>query len=254
MSRISRIGRTTLLHTLALAAALTISSVAGAQVPDSTQRDSARVRAMRDSIARADSIRADSASRAWQTDSVRADSLRRLRSDATVRDSATSPTAITGPVTLRASLSARELYVEQNGQVLRTYKVAVGTNAHPTPKGQYNIRKIVWNPSWHPPDEAWARKHTPKGPGHPANPMKLVKIFYREPDYYIHGTGDVRSLGTAASHGCLRMEPWQAAEVAQLVMESGGASRDWSWVKRVLHLGETKTMNLKQAVPLTITG
>ena len=66
--------------------------------------------------------------------------------------------------------------------------------------------------------------------------MKVVKIFFREPDYYIHGTGDIASLGTAASHGCLRMAPSEAAEVARLVMEHGGAPKEESWYSRVLHL------------------
>lgn len=80
--------------------------------------------------------------------------------------------------------------------------------------------------------------------------MKMVKIFFQEPDYYIHGTGAVESLGEAASHGCLRMDPNDAAEVALMVMEHGGVARDW--VKGVLHLGEQRTVTVQQAAPLTV--
>ena len=83
-----------------------------------------------------------------------------------------------------------------------------------------------------------------------ANPMKVVKIFFKEPDYYIHGTGDVNSLGSAASHGCLRMDPDEAGEVALLVMENAGQFRDWDWVKGILHIGEARTVRL--ATPTTI--
>src|SRR2546430_13620071 len=56
------------------------------------------------------------------------------------------------------------------------------------------------------PNAAWAKKYARQEPGAPANPMKVVKIFFKEPDYYIHGTGDINSLGKAESHGCLRID------------------------------------------------
>jgi lipoprotein-anchoring transpeptidase ErfK/SrfK len=157
------------------------------------------------------------------------------------------------PATLQASLTARQIDVVQDGQVVKSYKVAIGKDAHPTPRGAFRVRRVVWNPSWHPPDEKWARNKTPKGPGEKGNPMKVVKIFFREPDYYIHGTGDIASLGKAASHGCLRMDPSEAAELAQMVMESGGSSFGWDTVRRWLRLGSTRAVTLKRPVTLQIS-
>ena len=153
---------------------------------------------------------------------------------------------------LEASLSTRTLTLTRDGEVVKTYDVAIGAPSHPTPTGTFNIRKIVWNPAWVPPDTKWAQGKTAKGPGHPANPMKLVKIFFREPDYYIHGTAQVESLGGAESHGCLRMDPNDAGEVALMVMENGGVARDWDWVKGILHIGESRTVSLQQTAPLAI--
>jgi murein L,D-transpeptidase YcbB/YkuD len=83
--------------------------------------------------------------------------------------------------------------------------------------------------------------------------MRLVKIYFRPPDYYIHGTPYVGSLGKAASHGCLRMNPVDAAEVAQYVMEHGGQPRDEGWFWRVIHArSQTKTVNLRNPIPMTI--
>jgi lipoprotein-anchoring transpeptidase ErfK/SrfK len=158
-----------------------------------------------------------------------------------------------GTLELTASLSARKLTVRRGGEVVKQYDIAVGKDGHPTPTGLFNIQKIVWNPGWVPPDAAWARGKSATGPGHPANPMKLVKIFFREPDYYIHGTGDVESLGAAASHGCLRMDPDEAADVALMVMENSGQERSWDWVKGLLNIGETRTVRLTTATPLLIT-
>ena len=111
-------------------------------------------------------------------------------------------------LTLHADLSARNIVVKLGDNTIKTFDVAVGQDRYPTPTGEFTIERIVWNPSWHPPpNAAWAKGKTAKGPGEAGNPMKVVKIFFQDPTYYIHGTGDVESLGSAASHGCLRMDP-----------------------------------------------
>ena len=86
------------------------------------------------------------------------------------------------PLRLRADLSDKILYVEQGGQVVKSYTFASGTAKYPTPRGTFRIDKVVWHPAWIPPDAKWAAKKTPKEPGDPGNPMQLVKIFFKEPD------------------------------------------------------------------------
>ncbi|HEX9482930.1 MAG TPA: L,D-transpeptidase [Gemmatimonadaceae bacterium] len=156
-------------------------------------------------------------------------------------------------LTLEASLSDRKLSVMRDGETIGSYPIAIGSPTHPTPPGFYRIKTIVWNPDWIPPDQPWARGKAPAGPGSADNPMRTVKIFFREPDFYIHGTNNPKSLGEAASHGCLRMDPNQAAEVALMVMDNSGITRDWDWVKGILHIGETRAVRLQVAAPFTIT-
>ena len=110
---------------------------------------------------------------------------------------ARAPASPASALTLEASLGERKLTLRRDGEVVKTYDVAIGSSAHPTPTGSFPIRKLVWNPAWTPPDVKWAKGQTAKAPGHPSNPMKTVKIFFQEPDYYIHGTGAVESLGEA---------------------------------------------------------
>ena len=155
-------------------------------------------------------------------------------------------------VQLEAVLADRELHVTMPDGSVKTYPIAVGSAKYPTPTGSYTIKRIVWNPAWVPPNSPWARGERPRGPRDPANPMKVAKLFFREPVYYIHGTGHVGSLGTAASHGCIRMHPDQVAELGALVMEAGGVAHDWDWVKRTLRVGETRTVNLKRPVRMSI--
>jgi L,D-transpeptidase ErfK/SrfK len=154
---------------------------------------------------------------------------------------------------LTASLSERKIYIEENDAVVTSFPIAIGLPQHPTPTGSFLIRRIVWNPAWTPPDEKWARRDRPRAAGDPYNPMRLVKIYFRAPDYYIHGTPYVGSLGKEASHGCLRMDPTDAADVAQYVMDHGGQPRDENWFWRVIHArSETKTVNLRNPIPMTI--
>lgn len=156
-------------------------------------------------------------------------------------------------IRVEADLSERKLYIKSGDSTLESYDVAIGKGSKPTPKGNYKIRKIVWNPAWIPPDQPWAKGKTAQQPGAKANPMKLVKIFFQEPDYYIHGTGDLESLGDAASHGCLRMDPDDAYRVARYLMDHGGQPRDESWFWRVLHSrSETKTVYLDKPIPMTV--
>jgi len=163
-------------------------------------------------------------------------------------------TARAGGVTIVADLSQRRLYVKNGDSVVESFAVAVGKGSKPTPAGSYSIRKIVWNPAWIPPDEPWAKNKKPQPPGSKSNPMQLVKIFFKEPDYYIHGTNEVESVGEAASHGCLRMDPNDAYQVARYLMEHAGQPHDDSWYQNVLNdRSQTETIILKQSVPMTVT-
>jgi lipoprotein-anchoring transpeptidase ErfK/SrfK len=155
---------------------------------------------------------------------------------------------------IEIDLSDRELAVVENGDVIERFPVAIGKATYPTPEGKFSIRKIVWNPAWVPPDSKWARGKKPKAATDPDNPMKAVKMFFKEPDYYIHGTSDEKSLGKAESHGCIRMNPGDATHLAQLVMEHGGKPMVEPWWKRVFRKRETKVVILAAPVAVEITG
>ena len=174
---------------------------------------------------------------------------------------ASRPWAATGPapessangVRIRVSIGARQLVVEDGGNVVHQFGVAIGAPSHPTPRGEFRVRRMIWNPGWVPPKEKWAKGKKARQPGDPKNPMQAVKIFFREPDYYIHGTNDPKSIGTAASHGCLRMTANEAAELGAYLMEHGGEPREERWFRRILRFGRSTVINLNNPIPMTIT-
>ena len=152
---------------------------------------------------------------------------------------------------LSVDLSERTLYVMEGGERVGSYPVAVGQPRHPTPTGQYRIRHLVWNPRWVPPDARWARGRRPREAGDPRNPMGRVKLFFKDPDLYIHGTHEVDSLGSAESHGCLRMRNSDVIALARQVMAHGGAPREASWFHRVLN-GVTRTREVGLSDPILV--
>jgi lipoprotein-anchoring transpeptidase ErfK/SrfK len=153
---------------------------------------------------------------------------------------------------LEVSLSERQLIAYVDGEELERFAISVGKEKYPTPEGSFTIRKVIWNPSWVPPDSKWARGKSAKKPGDPDNPMKRVKMFFKEPDYYIHGTGDDESLGKAESHGCIRMNTEDVTRLAQLVMEHGGKPMPEPWYRRVFRRKTTQVVRLEVPVRVEI--
>lgn len=92
-------------------------------------------------------------------------------------------------------------------KLAKTYPIAVGQVGLETPTGLYAIQDRQINPSWHVPNSDWAGdlagKVIPPGPGNPI----VARWLGVYDGVGIHGTDDIGSLGSAASHGCIRMKP-----------------------------------------------
>jgi len=136
-------------------------------------------------------------------------------------------------LSLEVDVAARRLTVRQGGQVAGTFPVGVGRPDWPTQNGEWTVTQVVWNPGWTPPpDEEWTKDEEPKDPGDPDNPLGTVQIVY-DPPRTIHGTNQPESVGSASSHGSIRMRNEDAERVARMVMEAGGASRDETFFAEV---------------------
>jgi hypothetical protein len=91
-------------------------------------------------------------------------------------------------------------------KVVKTYKVAVGQPAYPTPTGRFAIQSKQIDPVWSVPNSPWAGElaGSTVGGGSVANPLK-ARWMGVSGSVGIHGTGQDYSIGTRASHGCIRM-------------------------------------------------
>ena len=88
----------------------------------------------------------------------------------------------------------------------KSYGVAVGQPAYPTPSGLFSIANKAVDPPWTAPNSPWAgayRNETVPG-GSAENPLK-ARWMGIVSGVGIHGTGIPGSIGTMASHGCIRM-------------------------------------------------
>jgi lipoprotein-anchoring transpeptidase ErfK/SrfK len=101
--------------------------------------------------------------------------------------------------------NARQLRFYTHLKLNHVYTIAVGMQGLETPAGLYHIQDKQVNPSWHVPNSAWAGSLAGQiiPPG-PADPLKARWMGFNG-GAGIHGTADIGSLGSAASHGCVRM-------------------------------------------------
>ena len=107
------------------------------------------------------------------------------------------------------SLEDRKLALVENGQVKKVYPVAVGKPSTPSPVGTFTIEHRAANPTY-----SHDGKVIPPGPG---NPVGTRWMGLSIKGYGIHGTNEPRSIGKAASHGCIRMARADVEELFQLV-------------------------------------
>jgi lipoprotein-anchoring transpeptidase ErfK/SrfK len=86
------------------------------------------------------------------------------------------------------------------------YGIAVGMAGLETPAGRYAIQNKQINPAWHVPNSAWAGSLAGQviPGGAPNNPLKARWMGIAN-GVGIHGTAEAWSIGTRASHGCIRM-------------------------------------------------
>jgi lipoprotein-anchoring transpeptidase ErfK/SrfK len=111
------------------------------------------------------------------------------------------------PAVVIVHRGAFQLSLYKHLKLAKTYGIAVGRVGLETPAGLYHVQNKAVNPAWTMPNSDWVApadrgKVIPGGT--PENPLKARWLgIYAGAG--IHGTDDAGSIGSAASHGCIRM-------------------------------------------------
>jgi len=128
---------------------------------------------------------------------------------------ASAPAVTTPAVTVQVkrtivvSLEDRKLALVEDGQVKKVYTVAVGKPSTPSPVGTFAIQRRVKNPVYQ-----HEGKVVQPGAG---NPVGTRWMGLSVKGYGIHGTNEPKSIGKAASHGCIRMARKDLEEMYEMV-------------------------------------
>lgn len=112
--------------------------------------------------------------------------------------------------------SAHTLRFYEKGKLKFTFGVATGMASYPTPNGLFRVVVMAKNPTWIPPDSPWAKGLEPIPPGS-GNPLGTRWIGTSAPGVGIHGTPADWSIGSYASHGCIRMHIWDVEKLYDYV-------------------------------------
>jgi lipoprotein-anchoring transpeptidase ErfK/SrfK len=130
----------------------------------------------------------------------------RVRTEVVEPEVTTDELAEKYPAILRVDRGSFTLTLYKNLEPAKTYPIAIGQLGFDTPAGLYHIQNKAENPAWSVPNSDWAGDlaGTVVPGGVPENPLKARWMGIYD-GAGIHGTDATGSIGTAASHGCVRM-------------------------------------------------
>ncbi|CAN5671633.1 hypothetical protein BH18ACT17_BH18ACT17_01470 [soil metagenome] len=119
------------------------------------------------------------------------------------------------PRTIVVRVDENKLYLYDGFEVIRTWSVATAMPGWTTPQGDWNLYRKAVNPTWYNPAlDSWGADLPAVVPGGPTAPMGTRALYITAPGLIrIHGTPADSSIGTYASHGCVRMHN---SEIEQL--------------------------------------
>src|SRR5437868_6842065 len=111
----------------------------------------------------------------------------------------------TAALLIKVDKSAQLLTVDRDGRTLYTWSVSTGKAEHATPSGTFTAFRM---------EEEHLSKEWDDAP-------MPHSIFFTKQGHAIHGSFDIKRLGSPASHGCVRLAPANAAKLYSLVKLEG---------------------------------
>ncbi|HSL12262.1 MAG TPA: L,D-transpeptidase family protein [Actinomycetota bacterium] len=120
-------------------------------------------------------------------------------------------------IVVRVDRNVLELY--DGFEVIGTWDVATAKPGWITPTGVWEIWDKRVNPTWYNPAlDSWGASLPAVVPGGPTAPMGTRAIYIDAPGLIrVHGTPAPESIGTYASHGCIRMRNEEVEELFEMI-------------------------------------
>jgi len=108
---------------------------------------------------------------------------------------------------------------DQTGKLLASYPGTIGSDRFPSPEGSMEVRAVAPAPTYYfdPSGRDWGPDKRLIIAAGPNNPVGGTWIDLTKEGYGIHGSPDPRLIGKTASHGCVRLTNWDAAELGAAV-------------------------------------
>ena len=132
-----------------------------------------------------------------------------------VEQPALKSTDITKVIVVSTSANTLKLY--DHGKLKTQFGVATGTGGYPTPHGQFHITEKRYMPTWYNPHDDWSMNMPEFIPPGPNNPLGTRAMNLNVSGIRIHGTPHDSSIGSNASHGCIRMHIPDAEKLFDMV-------------------------------------
>ena len=111
-------------------------------------------------------------------------------------------------------LSDRRVYVYRGDELQSSYPVAIGKPGWETPTGSYEVISMLEDPGWTNP---FTGEIMPPGAENPLGERWIGFWTDGRNTIGFHGTPNRRSVGRAASHGCIRMYNEDVRELYEIV-------------------------------------
>ncbi|HKV42615.1 MAG TPA: L,D-transpeptidase [Blastocatellia bacterium] len=160
-------------------------------------------------------------------------------------------------IKVTVNVPAFRLCFWQDGQLIQTYEIGAGQKEFPIDIGNRQIRQIVFNPEWVPPDSSWVTKDPRVVPGEhiPAsdsrNPLGKIKIPLGD-GYLIHQVEKTADIGHLVSHGCIRMRQADLTDLARKIISAVSIPVNEGQIQHALGSRDRLVVNLKSPVPISI--
>ncbi len=111
-------------------------------------------------------------------------------------------------IVITVNKSTQRLHVEVNGVPRYDWPVSTARAGYNTPNGVYGVERLA---------RTWFSRRYDWSP--------MPHSIFFDGGYAIHGSYEIKRLGTPASHGCIRLHPNNAATLYSLVERNRGATR-----------------------------